>query len=115
MRPATCSVKAMAPAGFYAALDKAFTAIQPRSVRTLVVKRIAFGLTITAGPLDSSLDLEAALDGPLDVITSSALLDLVSEAWLERFVVEIVARSLPLYAALSYDGRAGRPRQSDAR
>jgi hypothetical protein len=33
------------------------------------------------------------------------LLDLVSEPWLDRLVVEIVARSIPLYAALSYDGR----------
>ena len=37
--------------------------------------------------------------------TTSALLDLVSEAWLERLAVEIAARALPFYAALSYDGR----------
>ena len=42
---------------------------------------------------------------PIDLITTSALLDLVSEAWLERLVVETLARSIPLYAALSYDGR----------
>jgi hypothetical protein len=33
------------------------------------------------------------------------LLDLVSETWLDRLAVEIAARSIPLYAALSYDGR----------
>ncbi len=33
------------------------------------------------------------------------MLDLVSEPWLDRLVVEIAARSIPLYAALSYDGR----------
>ena len=33
------------------------------------------------------------------------MLDLVSEAWLDRLVVEIAARSIPFYAALSYDGR----------
>src|SRR5262249_52468138 len=54
---------------------------------------------------DLERDLEAALDGPVDLITTSALLDLVSEAWLERLAVEAAARRLPLYAALSYDGR----------
>jgi hypothetical protein len=50
-------------------------------------------------------DLELALDGPVDLITTSALLDLVSEDWLERLLVEAAARRLPVYAALSYDGR----------
>jgi len=63
------------------------------------------GVTVTAVPLDLNRDLEAVLDGPVDLITASALLDLVSAAWLERLAVEIAARSIPLYAALSYDGR----------
>ena len=36
--------------------------------------------TVTAVPLDLDRDLEAALDGPVDLVTTSALLDLVSEA-----------------------------------
>jgi SAM-dependent methyltransferase len=63
------------------------------------------GVTIVAVPLDLNRDLEGMLDGPVDLITTSALLDLVSEDWLERLAVEIAARSIPLYAALSYDGR----------
>lgn len=55
--------------------------------------------------LDLNRDLEAVLDGPVDLVTASALLDLVSEAWLERLAVEIAARSIPIYAALSYNGR----------
>jgi hypothetical protein len=55
--------------------------------------------------LDLVCDLEAALDGPVDLVTTSALLDLVSAGWLERLVVEVAARKMPLYAALSYDGR----------
>jgi Methyltransferase domain len=61
--------------------------------------------TVTAIPLDLNRDLEAALDGPVDLVVTSALLDLVSETWLDRLAVEIAARSIPLYAALSYDGQ----------
>jgi SAM-dependent methyltransferase len=65
----------------------------------------AKGASVTAIPLDLNRDLEAALDGPVDLVASSALLDLVSETWLDRLAIEIAARSIPLYAALSYDGR----------
>jgi len=63
------------------------------------------GVTLTTVVLDLNRDLEAALDGPIDLVTTSALLDLVSEAWLDRLAVETLARSIPVYAALSYDGR----------
>ena len=56
-------------------------------------------------PVDLARDLEAALDGPHDLITMSALLDLVSADWLERLTVEIAVRNIPIYMALSYDGR----------
>ncbi|MFD2261380.1 methyltransferase domain-containing protein [Lacibacterium aquatile] len=39
-----------------------------------------------------------------DLVTASALLDLVSEEWLDRFCDALSARNLPLYAALNYDG-----------
>ncbi len=61
---------------------------------------------VTTMPVDLVRDLEMALDGPIDLITTSALLDLVSDEWLERFAIEAAARRLPVYAALSYDGRA---------
>jgi len=61
-------------------------------------------MVITGIPLDLNRDLEAALDGPVDLVTTSALLDLVSEAWLERLAVEIAARKIPFYAALNYSG-----------
>ncbi len=72
--------------------------------RALATGRPA-GVTVATVPLDLSRDLEAVLDGPLDLVTTSALLDLVSETWLERLATEIAARSVPLYAALSYDGQ----------
>jgi len=60
---------------------------------------------VTTAAVDLARDLEAALDGAVDLVTTSALLDLVSDRWLERLAVEIAARKLPLYAALTYDGR----------
>jgi len=62
--------------------------------------------TVEARPVDLVRDLELALDGALDLITTSALLDLVSAEWLERLAIEAAARRLPVYAALTYQGRA---------
>jgi len=70
-----------------------------------LLARAASSQNVTTVPLDIAHDLEAALDGPVDLVTTSALLDLVSDRWLERFAVEVAARRLPVYAALSYDGR----------
>jgi hypothetical protein len=60
---------------------------------------------VTPMPIDLNRDLEAVLDGPVDLVTTSALLDLVSDEWLQRLAVETAARRLPIYAALSCDGR----------
>jgi len=60
---------------------------------------------LNAVPLDLSGNFEAVLDSTKELITISALLDLVSETWLDRFARTIVARTLPVYAALTYDGR----------
>jgi SAM-dependent methyltransferase len=62
--------------------------------------------TVEARPVDLVRDLELALDGAVDLITTSALLDLVSADWVERLAVEAAARRLPVYAALTYQGRA---------
>jgi len=71
-----------------------------------LLARAAGPANVTTVPLDLAHDLEAALDGPVDFVTTSALLDLVSAEWLERFATETAARRLAVYAALSYDGRA---------
>ena len=61
---------------------------------------------VVTRPIDLTRDLELALEAPLDLVTVSALLDLVSLEWLERLAIETAARRLPVYAALIYDGRA---------
>ena len=67
--------------------------------------QVPTNVQVTAAPVDLNHDLEAALDGPVDLVTTSALLDLVSAEWLERLAVETAVRAIPIYAALSYDGR----------
>jgi SAM-dependent methyltransferase len=61
------------------------------------------GVAVTTAAIDLARDLETALDA-CDLVTTSALLDLVSPAWLDRLVAAMVRLSRPLYAALSYDG-----------
>lgn len=60
---------------------------------------------LNAVQLDLNGDFEVVLNQPSDLITISALLDLVSETWLDRFARHVAARALPVYAALTYDGR----------
>lgn len=70
-----------------------------------LLARIPLRDNLTVVAVDIARDLEAALDGPVDLVTTSALLDLVSAEWLERFAVEAAVRRLPIYAALSYNGQ----------
>ena len=67
--------------------------------------KYAGDVKLDAVALDLSGNFEVVLDGTIDLITVSALLDLVSEPWLDRFTRNIAARTLPVYAALTYDGR----------
>jgi hypothetical protein len=65
----------------------------------------AAGKGVVTIAVDIARELEAALDEPVDLVTISALLDLVSAEWLERLAAEIAARGLLVYAALTFDGR----------
>ncbi len=53
---------------------------------------------------DLAAGIEAVLDEPADLVTAAAFFDLVSAEWIERFVVAIAARRLPLYTVLIYNG-----------
>jgi hypothetical protein len=67
--------------------------------------QFAGDVRLNAVPLDLSGNFEMVFDGTKDVITISALLDLVSENWLDRFTRHVASHALPVYAALTYDGR----------
>ena len=76
--------------------------------RLLAIARdavVAETIELNAIQLDLSRNFDAAFEIPLDLITTSALLDLVSEDWLQGFLRKVMARAIPVYAALTYDGR----------
>ena len=76
----------------------------PRLLNAACSANASQDVSLSAVLVDLNGDVEAALDRPCDLITISALLDLVSEAWLDRFA-RYMTRASPVYAALSYDGR----------
>ncbi len=59
------------------------------------------GLTAVEADLASEID---PMLGDCDLVTASALLDLVSSDWLDRLVAALSRLSRSFYAALSYDG-----------
>jgi SAM-dependent methyltransferase len=67
------------------------------------VAAVHAGVRITTVAADLAGAIEAAV-GDCDLVTTSALLDLVSAEWLDRLVALLVRLSRPFYAALSYDG-----------
>jgi hypothetical protein len=54
---------------------------------------------------DIDIEVENVLRERADLVTASALLDLVSADWLDRLARATVRRRLLVYAALTYDGR----------
>jgi hypothetical protein len=77
----------------------------PRLLNAACASSFTDEVGLNAVPLDLNGDFETVLNQPSDLITTSALLDLVSDAWLDRFARHVAARGLPVYAALTYDGR----------
>jgi len=65
----------------------------------------ALDLPIRPITADLNRELEAVLQEPGDLVTNSALLDLVSESWIDGLIDVAASRNLSVYAALNYDGR----------
>lgn len=78
--------------------DPRLLAIACNAVRTGTIE-------LNAIQLDLGKDLETVVEKHIDLITMSALLDLVSDAWLQTLLRKVTAHAIPVYAALTYDGR----------
>jgi hypothetical protein len=60
---------------------------------------------IEAMPLDLDHDLATLAEIEFGGLTAASFFDLVSQAWLERFVALLAKRPVPFLAALTVDGR----------
>jgi len=71
----------------------------------LVLAKGGKTITVDTRRVDLDKDLEWVLGWQPDLVTAAALFDLTSKRWLERFVAALASQHLPLYAALTCDGR----------
>ncbi len=85
------------------ALSSGMTALPAGASVTAVAADLAAGAPGDLRKDDGAGAIEALL-GEGDLVTTSALLDLVSADWLDRLVAALARLSRPFYAALSYDG-----------
>lgn len=53
---------------------------------------------------DLARELDRVLSGRIDLVTSAAFFDLVAAPWIKTFCAALIARRLPLYTVLTYDG-----------
>lgn len=54
--------------------------------------------------VDLNRELETVLAGKPDLVTASALFDLISESWMARFVAALKASGASFYTVLTYNG-----------
>lgn len=53
---------------------------------------------------DLNVELEQVISGAIDIVTASALFDLISEAWMRRFVKALKTTPAIFYTVLTYNG-----------
>lgn len=70
----------------------------------LVLRKGAKHLRVSFVAADLTWELDRAINPGAELVTASALFDLVSEGWLTDFVAKLKRRGLPLYTVLTYDG-----------
>lgn len=70
----------------------------------LILRRGPARIAVRTELVDLGADPLPASAVSADLVTASALFDLVAEAWLDRFMGRLVASGRPLYAALNYEG-----------
>lgn len=82
-----------------------------RDENALVLAKAGREIIVHFRQCDLSRDLAGALGGPADLVTSSALLDLVSAAFVQRLVAAVASRRAVFHTVLTYNGiQRWRPR-----
>jgi SAM-dependent methyltransferase len=76
-----------------------------RDPRLLAALAAPPGVAVQTRVLDLARSLDTLPFGDCDLVTASALLDLVSAPWLERLAVRCAAAGADALFALTYDGR----------
>ena len=61
-------------------------------------------IAVTLRQADLSRGFGCLRDARVDLVTASALFDLVTPAWIRELAATLQSRQLPLYAALTYNG-----------
>ena len=73
--------------------------------QALSIESPAFSATVTQQPLDLATQLERLALCQTDLVSASALLDLVSHAWIDSLLAGCCSACCAVLFALSYDGR----------
>lgn len=71
----------------------------------LVLVKAGKTLTVRFVEADLNRDLAAVLSGAPDLVTASALFDLISERWIAEFARAVREAGAAFYTVLTYDGR----------
>ena len=71
----------------------------------LTLEKSGATIDVSFEQADLAAGVGALLDAGRDLVTAAAFFDLVGEDWIARFCADLVARKIPLFAALTYDGR----------
>lgn len=73
--------------------------------RRLILRKGSKRLEVDFAQADLAKELDALIAQAPDLLTASALFDLVSETWLDTLTAALQAAGIPLYAVLNYNGR----------
>ena len=72
---------------------------------SLVLVKDGRNIGVTFRVTDLNRDLDDVLEKKPDLVTASALFDLISTSWMARFAKAVAASGASFYTVLTYDGR----------
>lgn len=70
----------------------------------LVLMKDGKTIDVTFRIADLNVELERVISGAIDIVTASALFDLISETWMRRFVKALKTTPAIFYTVLTYNG-----------